>query len=575
MNPSSDSRYVDVAYTNGYEFTQGLGYSLPQYPFIAPAELLDKRVGKHPVVIVGGGITGLTLACGLAKLGVPAVLLDEDNTVGVKGASSRGICYTQKSLEIFQRYGIFDRIARKGVEWSVGRTFAGHDEVFSFDLKAQSSFNLSQQPAFINIQQFYIEGYLVERIAELGRDRPGVELRWSSRVTAFEQQGPSALLTIQTPQGSYQIEAQHVIDATGSHTPFHAWLGAELEGKRGDDRWCIADVKFKTTPPTERHTWIEAPFNENRAVWQHLMGDEVWRIDYQMAPNSDPAQVSREDVVRERLQRQFGHDVQCDIVWVGPYAYRSQCVRQMRIGRVFFMGDTAKVVSPFGARGGNTGIADADNLAWKLAAVVRGRAPESLLHTYHDERLEAAQRNVQVTNRTARFLRPTEPAAQLFRQAALSLAKKHRFARNMVNTGRMAEANTYTRSPACAGGGVSVQNVAFRWANRQTGVLNTLLDWAEGCLLLLVFGPIKVAELARLRQLASTTAMLRVVQVMDPADKPQALEHVIDDKGHVRRACQGTDQRWALVRPDAYLAATGSGIDAALVRQVGCALTLA
>ena len=89
MNPSSDSRYVDVAYTNGYEFTQGLGYSLPQYPFIAPAELLDKRVGKHPVVIVGGDITGLTLACGLAKLGVPAVLLDEDNTVGVKGASDR------------------------------------------------------------------------------------------------------------------------------------------------------------------------------------------------------------------------------------------------------------------------------------------------------------------------------------------------------------------------------------------------------------------------------------------------------------------------------------------------------
>jgi hypothetical protein len=139
----------------------------------------------------------------------------------------------------------------------------------------------------------------------------------------------------------------------------------------------------------------------------------------------------------------------------------------------------------------------------------------------------------------------------------------------------MAEANTYTRSPACAGGGVSVQNVTFRWANRQTGVLNTLLDWAEGCLLLLVFGPIKVAELARLRQLASTTAMLRVVQVMDPADKPQALEHVIDDKGHVRRACQATDQRWALVRPDAYLSATGSGIDAALVRQVSCALTLA
>ena len=126
----------------------------------------------------------------------PAVLLDEDNTVGVKGASSRGICYTQKSLEIFQRYGVFDRIAAKGVEWSVGRTFAGNDEVFSFDLKAQSSFNLSRQPAFINIQQFYIEGYLVERIAELNRQRPTIDLRWSSRVTAFEQNSQRAVLTV-------------------------------------------------------------------------------------------------------------------------------------------------------------------------------------------------------------------------------------------------------------------------------------------------------------------------------------------------------------------------------------------
>jgi 3-(3-hydroxy-phenyl)propionate hydroxylase len=574
MQNLSDQRFTQVAYTNGYEFTEGTGYALPEYPFVAPPELLKKEKGRHRVVIVGGGISGLTLACGLAKLGVAAVLLDEDNTVGVKGASSRGICYTQKSLEIFQRYGIFDRIARKGIEWSVGRTFAGHDEVFSFDLKAQSAFNLSRQPAFINIQQFYIEGYLVERIAELNQHQPSVDLRWASRVTAFEQNDRFALLTVQTPQGSYQIEAEHVIDATGSHTPFHAWVGAALDGKRGDDRWCIADVKFKTTPPTERHTWIEAPFNENRAVWQHLMGDEVWRIDYQMAPNSDPAQVSREDVVRERLQRQFGKDVQCDIVWVGPYAYRSQCVRQMRVGRVYFMGDTAKVVSPFGARGGNTGISDADNLAWKLAAVVRGLAPESLLNTYQDERLEAAQRNVQVTNRTARFLRPTEPAAQMFRQAVLALAKKHRFARNMVNTGRMAEANSYSRSPACAAGGVSVQNASFQWSPGRMGQLNGLIDWADGRLLLLVFGVLKSSECMRLRQLTLSTPMLRVVQVIQPDMVAHAREHVIDHLGHLRRACQAHDKRWALLRPDSYLAATGGGIDGDLVHRLSQALTL-
>ena len=132
------------------------------------------EVSHHPIVIVGGGLAGLTLACALARYGVPAVLLDEDNTVGVKGASSRGICYTQKSLEIFQRLGIYERIAAKGIQWSVGRTFAGKDEVYSFDLRQQSAYNLSSQPPFINIQQFYIEGYLVERIQ---RTRPrGVAL---------------------------------------------------------------------------------------------------------------------------------------------------------------------------------------------------------------------------------------------------------------------------------------------------------------------------------------------------------------------------------------------------------------
>ena len=359
------------------------GYALPEYPFSVPPELLEGKRHHHAVVIVGGGLTGLTLACRLAQLRVPAVLLDEDNTVGVKGASSRGICYTQQSLEIFQRLGIYERIAAKGIAWQVGRTFAGNDEVFSFDLREKSQFSFSQQPPFTNIQQFYIEMYLVERIQELNRQGASIDLRWSSKVTTFEQNKDRALLGVSTPEGGYQITASHVIDASGSHTPFHAWVGATMDSKRGDDRWCIADVRFQHQPPTERHTWIEAPFNDNRAVWQHLMGDDVWRIDYQMAPDADPAYVSRDDVVRERLAKQFGPNVACELVWVGPYAYKSQCLHQLRHGHVFFLGDTAKVVSPFGARGGNTGIADADNLAWKLAAVIRQQAPSELLNSYN------------------------------------------------------------------------------------------------------------------------------------------------------------------------------------------------
>lgn len=263
------------------------------------------------------------------------MLLDEDNTVGVKGASSRGICYTQQSLEIFARLGIYERIAAKGVAWQIGRTFAGDDEVFTFDLRERSHFSSSCQPPFINIQQFYIEMYLIERIVELNQQTPLIDLRWCNKVSGFLQNEEEATLQVQTPAGNYSLQASHVIDASGSHTPFHDWVGASMDSKRGDDRWCIADVRFKHTPPTERHTWIEAPFNDNRAVWQHLMGDDVWRIDYQMAPDADPAYVSREDVVRERLAKQFGAEVECDIVWVGPYAYKSQCLHRLHHGRVF------------------------------------------------------------------------------------------------------------------------------------------------------------------------------------------------------------------------------------------------
>jgi 3-(3-hydroxy-phenyl)propionate hydroxylase len=548
-----------------------MSYELPRYPFMVPPEITLGVTGRYPIVIVGGGLTGLTLACCLARLGVSAVLLDEDDTVGVKGASSRGICYTQKSLEIFQKLGVYDRIASKGVQWSVGRTFAGADEVYSFDLRQQSSFNLSSQPPFINIQQFYVEAYLVERIVELGM----INLRWNSRVTAFEQDDELATLTVQTPAGSYQIRAEHVIDATGSHTPFHAWTGVDLHGKRGDDRWCIADVRFSKHPPVERHTWIEAPFNDNRAVWQHLMADDVWRIDYQMAPHADPEEVSREDVVRERLARQFGPDAEVEVVWVGPYAYRSQYAGCLRVGRVFFIGDTAKVVSPFGARGGNTGISDADNLAWKLAAVVRGEASEAMLESYHEERHEAATENVRVTGRTARFLRPQDGVERLFRTAAISLARQHPFARPLINTGRMALANPYSRSSLCsyrgrgnqAGIGTSVQNVHLVWADGSSGCLNDLLVWANGRHVLLVFGEMSQSNLQTLQHFSQLFPVV-CVQAITPDMRPQAREFVVDIRGHLQAACHVFGHAWALVRPDSYLAATGESVGIDLLQAI-------
>src|SRR4051812_5900952 len=115
--PAMAEAYARAAFTNSYEFSQGSGYVLPEYEFVAPPELKTGKPARHPIVICGAGLAGLTLACSLARLGVKAVLLDEDNTVGVKGASSRGICYTQRSLEIFERLGVYERIAAKGIQW--------------------------------------------------------------------------------------------------------------------------------------------------------------------------------------------------------------------------------------------------------------------------------------------------------------------------------------------------------------------------------------------------------------------------------------------------------------------------
>ena len=559
-----------VTPASGYEFSTGSGYQLPEYPFTPPPELTLNQVKRHDIVIVGAGLAGLTLACALNQYGVKAVLLDEDNTVGVKGASSRGICYAQKTLEIFKRLGLYDRIAAKGVQWSVGRTFAGHDEVYSFDLASATTHNVSQQPPFINIQQFYVEGFLVEQLYAANKSK--IDLRWNNRITAFEQNADFATLSITTPAGDYKIEATHVIDCSGARSPFRAWCLASVTAKKGDDRWCIADVRFKNPPPVERHTWIEAPFNEGRAVWQHLMADGVWRIDYQMRPDADPEEVSREDVVRRRINGQLGREVPFDeyeIVWVGPYAYRSECLDELRHGRVFFVGDAAHVVSPFGARGGNSGVQDADNLAWKLAAVIHNRASPRLLDSYHEERHEAATHNVLVTNRTARFLRPADGMERVFRSAAISLAKRHAFARQLVNTGRMSTPNTYSRSSICwLTGGRALQNVALRWADGSAGDVADLLRWAEGRLLLLLFGVLKPDDVQRIIFLTRQTDM-RSVHVLG-RDMPAIIkEHVLDPEGHLAASVAGAG--WALLRPDSYIAATGQHMDAEFARTLNTA----
>jgi 3-(3-hydroxy-phenyl)propionate hydroxylase len=463
---------MQVTFSNGR-------YTLPEYPFRVPPEL-SRPQPPHPVVIVGAGLVGLTTACALGQLGVPTVVLDEDNTVGVRGISSRGVCYARKSLEIFDRLGVYRRMLGKGVRWTVGRTFDGEAQVFEFDLASDA--NASRQPPFINLQQFYVEAFLVERATELGN----VDLRWRNKVVNCDSDAHGVKVSIETPAGAYSLRADWVVDCSGARGGLAESLGLRRRGTSTDDRWCIADIIFDEPMPVERHTWVSAEFNGGRAVWRHALADNVWRLDYQLDPGN-PGAVD-EQAIRERLRRQYGRDVACRILWTGTWSYRSECLERFRDGRVLFAGDCAHTMSPFGGRGGNSGIQDADNLAWKLAWVIEGKADASLLDTYADERRAAALENIRIAERTGRFLRPANATERAYRDATLALARHHPFARSLVNTGRMSQPNTYVDSRLNVGrcGGRSIPNLPLTLPDGRDGDLAQLMKWARGDLVALV-----------------------------------------------------------------------------------------
>jgi 3-(3-hydroxy-phenyl)propionate hydroxylase len=543
-------------------------YQLPEFAFVPPPELAgdaaDRPRQRYPLVIVGAGLAGLTLAADLASRGVACTVLDEDHTVGVRGASSRGIAYMQKTLEIMERIGVYERIAAKGTRWSAGKVLSGHDVLYAYDFQPAS---VSLQPPFINIQQFYVEWYLVDRIRELGI----TDLRWKSRVTGARNLDDRVELDVETPVGRYTLEADWVVDAEGVNSTVRQLLRLPERTERGQDRWCITDVKFTHKRVNERWTWVEAPFNGNRGVWQHLMADQVWRLDFQMAPDADPATVSRHDVARERVQAMLGQDVEFEIVWVGAYSYRTMLMERFRHGRLVFIGDAAHAKSPFGARGGNSGVADADNLGWKLQLLLDGRAGPEILDTYDAERRRAAEENVRITSRTGRFMQPRSAMESTLRTAVLQLAREqYAFARGLVNTGRMMAPHHYGGLPTFGPrpeDGKLVPNVPLRVAGRDAGLVDVLRD--TGCELAAFVFP-AAGQPPDPASLESALAGLPVRLLRVGRD-------VEDAAGLLAAQTAAGPGDVALVRPDGHLAAglpahDAQALRAAVLRTLGRAL---
>src|SRR6201984_2249229 len=161
---------------------------------------IGAEVAEHDVVVVGAGPVGLSFAIDLAQRGHNVVLLDDADRIG---EGSRAICFSKRSLEFWDRLGVGDRMVDKGVVWSVGKIFHGASQLYQFNLLPEPG---HKRPAFINLQQFYAEAYLVDRVQEL----PDIDLRWRNKVSALEQRNDHVLLTVVTPEGPYHLRADYV-----------------------------------------------------------------------------------------------------------------------------------------------------------------------------------------------------------------------------------------------------------------------------------------------------------------------------------------------------------------------------
>ncbi len=418
-----------------------MAYEYKPFDYIAPPGLQASEP-RHPVAIIGAGPVGLALAIDLAQRGVASVVLDDNNVVSV---GSRAICWAKRTLEIFGRLGIGTQMLKKGVTWKVGRQFHRDRELFAFDLLPEEGHRF---PAFINLQQYYVEDLLVTR----ARAFPDlISLRFLNKVTEHRDMGDHVVLDVATPDGDYSLQARWMIACDGAGSPTRQRMGLAFDGEHFEENFLIVDVEMEQSPfgnheTPERWFWFAPPFHAGQSALLHKQPDNIYRIDLQLGPDADPAEEATKEKVLPRIKAIVG-EAPFRLDWMSVYRFR--CARLARFvhNRVIFAGDSAHVVSPFGARGGNGGIQDVDNLGWKLAAVLSGKAGAALIESFDTERRLACDENILNSARATHFMTPKSPMDALFRDEVLRLASHHPFARRMINSGRLSRPAILDHSP--------------------------------------------------------------------------------------------------------------------------------
>ena len=525
------------------------------------------------VVIVGAGPVGLAAAAEFANLGIQPVVLEASNSFS---DGSKAICWSQRTLEILNRSGSAEKMLEKGVTWKQGRVYRGHREVYNFDLQAEPDF---QMPAFINLQQYYFEEFLERHIETLKFN----DIRRSHEVISLDiQKDSTVVLTVKTPEGEYYIEAQYVIAADGVKSLLRNKLGLKLKGQKFEEKFLITDIHVEKSFPMERRFWFEPAFHQGQSALLHVQPDNILRIDLQLDSNADSKIESNPERVKHRIEKMLGEGVNFDLEWISVYTFSCRRMDKFTHGPIFFAGDSAHVVSPFGARGGNGGIQDIDNLSWKISAVLKGYAPKTLLNSYDRERIPAADENILNSARSTNFMTPKNKASEEFRDAVFLLSEEMPFARQLINSGRLSSPHFYKDSPLN-----SIDDPSFKSKGARPGELSIDTSVFEGddsvwlltelgtefCLLIFVDEPVFFSnKIRQLRELAcSWKPKIKMVFVSNREINNKNGALILSDKNNT------CFKKWAanpgsvyLIRPDQYIAARWK--DSPPLKEINCAL---
>lgn len=401
-------------------------YKYQVYPFERPREMRGEKI-RHKVVIVGAGPIGMTTALLLARYGVPSVVLESEAQVSY---GSRAAAFTRRSMEILQQADAHRPFIENGLEWSKGSSYYRGREVFRLDMQHDDDDRF--KPAVNNSQQ-YIEQYLVEAI----KANELIELRWQSKSVEVLENAGLVSVKVDTPEGEYVLTADWLIAADGGRSAIRSALGLRMVGKSYVGNFVITDLKAPGIKlSTERRCYFDPEWSPGNVVLVHRQPNDIWRFDYKLPDDEAPEEAIQKDRVAERINlimKMIGQNADWEVDWTTVYSANTLTLPDYKAGRIFFAGDAAHLLPVFGVRGANTGLQDAENLAWKLAFVVRGWADETILESYSQERVMAAREICEEAGRSTRFMSPPSIGYRLMRDAVLSFSITETFCRELMH----------------------------------------------------------------------------------------------------------------------------------------------